>query len=327
MAKVKLEEIISPVQDELVLFEENFQKTLSSKKPGLIFEVTQHLLDKKGKRLRPAFVLLVTKGFGKPEQGALDTAVAIELIHTATLLHDDVIDESEVRRGQSSVSHHWGNLVSVLMGDYLLAKAFKTLVNLKIPPLLAQVSEATERVSIGEMTQIQEIKNYNIEEKRYLQIIADKTASLFSASCECGALLSSTSPEIQEKFKNFGENFGIAFQVIDDLLDISGKAEFTGKEIGNDLKEGKITLPLIHAFRTASSPIKKEIISILENGVEEKQLRRIKEFIQAQKADIYTRQRATEFGEKALDFLKGFTEFECKSSLEKMVEFALQRDK
>jgi octaprenyl-diphosphate synthase len=336
---MELDFIFSPIEKNLFFFEEKLKESLNSDS-SLISEVAYHLLSLKGKRLRPALVFLSFGMCGnsdletqsschdsKANSCAMNVALAIELIHSATLLHDDVIDQSQKRRGQVSVNHRWSNLVSVLMGDFLLANAFRLLVETKSPPLLSSISKATKQVSIGEMNQIQERHNYELDEKTYLQIIAEKTASLFAASCEAGAIAAEADQKSQEQLKNYGLNLGMAFQITDDLLDWIGETEKTGKGLGNDLKEGKITLPLIHTLKSAEESSRKKIFKLLENDFNQKDFNRILLLIKGNGGVEYSQKKAYSFGERALNQLSFLEASKYKKALENLVSFVIKREK
>lgn len=324
---MELESILSPIKSDLDKVEKKLDDYLYSDSP-LIYQVAQYLLERRGKRLRPALVLL---SFGESNDSgkdqALDAAVAIELIHTATLLHDDVIDQSATRRGKASINYRWSNLVSVLMGDYLLAKAFKILVQTRIAPLLNAVSRATERVSIGELLQIQERGNHDLSEEVYLKIIADKTASLFSVACQSGAIARGAEEKTQQIYQRFGEDFGISFQIVDDLLDLIGDKEKTGKELGNDLQEGKITLPLIHALARSEDGTRENILKILEDGYQPEHFTEIKSFVEQEGGVEYSRKRAFDFGKSAREVISKLDSSAHSQALQKLVEFILTREK
>jgi len=322
---MNLDTVFSPIKEELEVFDRKLKKSLDSDSP-LIYQIANHILERRGKRLRPALVYLSAKANGGKNEKLTLAALAIELLHTATLLHDDVVDQSQTRRGQQTVNSRWGNLVSVLMGDYLFAKAFKIMMATGSSPLLQAISKATERVSFGELLQIQECFNYDLDEKSYLDIIREKTASLFSVSCESGVILSKRNNHNQN-FQSYGENFGIAFQITDDLLDLIGKREKTGKELGNDLKEGKITLPLIYAFKRSSQKAKKEIIKLIENNFDHNGFFEILNFVQNQGGVDYAKSRAFEFGESALDFISDLKDSESKDSLINLVNFMVNRER
>jgi octaprenyl-diphosphate synthase len=323
---MRLEHILKPVKEDLLEFDRKVKDYIYSDSP-LIYQIASHILKGKGKRLRPSLVYLSAGACGKKSKKLTQAASAIELIHTATLLHDDVVDGSPTRRGQPTVNSQWNNLVSVLMGDYLFAKAFKIMMETKSQSLLSAISGATERVSVGELLQVQECFNYDLDEKSYLSIIQEKTASLFSVACEAGAILCSLKDDHRKEFKTYGENFGIAFQIRDDLLDLIGEKERTGKEPGNDLKEGKITLPLIHALKNASSSERKEVVKILDDGFDQDGFEKVLIFIKEQKGMEYAHSRAREYGDKALNNLSHLDGSEYKQALAQLVNFAVSREK
>ncbi|KPL01099.1 MAG: hypothetical protein AMJ91_01430 [candidate division Zixibacteria bacterium SM23_73_3] len=329
---MELDSILLPIKKDLILFDEKLKENLNSDS-ALISQVAMHLINRKGKRLRPAMVFLsygacanlkVNSAFNLQ---VMSVALAVEFIHTATLLHDDVIDQSKVRRGQVSVNHKWNNMVSVLMGDFLLARALRLIVETKSLSLLSTASRATEKLSIGEMKEVQESHNFDLDEETYLQIISAKTASLFTASCESGALIAGVEKKVQERLKEYGENLGIAFQITDDLLDWLGESEKTGKGLGNDLKEGKITLPLIHTLRECDPRSRKKTLRLLENDFNQKDFDQILSLIKGNGGVEYARKRTTSFGQKALSFLSELEDSKYKKALQDLVSFVIQRDK
>ncbi len=323
---MKLDQILDPIKKELLEFDTKVRDNIHSDS-ALIYQIANHILKGKGKKLRPSLVYLSAGACGKRSTKLAQAALAIELIHTATLLHDDVVDGSPTRRGQATVNSRWNNLVSVLMGDYFLAKAFKIMMETESQPLLSAISGATERVSMGELLQVQECFNYQLDEQSYLNIIREKTASLFSVACESGAILCSAEDNSRRKFKTYGENFGIAFQIRDDLLDLVGKKKKTGKEPGNDLKEGKITLPLIYALRNAPSDKRKEVISLLDDDFNQDGFEKVLLFINDEKGVEYAYSKAKEYGDKALSNLSVLDGSEYKQALVDLVNFAVRRDK
>ncbi len=323
---MKLDQILAPVKKDLLEFDRKVKDYVHSDSP-LIYQIASHILKRKGKRLRPSLVYLSAGACGKKNRELTQAALAIELIHTATLLHDDVVDGSSARRGQVTVNVRWNNLVSVLMGDYLFAKAFKIMMETESQPLLTAISGATERVSVGELLQVQECFNYDLDEKSYLDIIREKTASLFSVACESGAILSSTQNDHRKRIKTYGENFGIAFQIRDDLLDLVGEKEKTGKELGNDLKEGKITLPLIHALKNAPTSTRKEMIKLLDDGFNQDGFEKVLVFVREKKGVDYAHSKAEEHGDKALKNLSHLDGSEYKEALASLVSFTVNRDK
>lgn len=323
---MELSRVIEPIQLDLEAFEKLFREVLSSDSI-MIYEITQHLLQKRGKRLRPIAVLLTARACGDELLSGLEPAVAIELIHTGTLLHDDVIDESDFRRGQDTVNHKWNNIISILMGDYLFAKAFKIMVGKKSPALHSIISEATERVSIGQLDEIREMKNFRLKEEQYLRIITNKTASLFAAACQAGGMSCPSGVKFAAHLQKFGELLGIAFQITDDLLDYVGSATQVGKEVGKDLLEGKVTLPLLAALHQAPADEKERTIDFLENGFDHSGFARILEFVTKWGGLDYSRQKARSLGEKAGIFLAELPDTIFKQRLTDLVEFAVQRQK
>ncbi|MBD3168575.1 MAG: octaprenyl diphosphate synthase [candidate division Zixibacteria bacterium] len=321
-----IDEIVAPVADYLDLFEERLGGYLKAENE-LIYELTKHLLSSRGKRVRPLTLFLAAGAAGHNEEKSLSPAIAIELIHTATLLHDDVIDQSKFRRGIETISYRWGNLTAVLTGDYYFAKAFKILVNENSPGLLKAVSAATEQVSIGELGQIQELNNTSLSEENYVNIISNKTAALFSCAGECGAIIAGANGTKKTRLIDYGKFLGVAFQIADDLLDFVGDEKKLGKGVGNDLKEGWFTLPLIYSLKNGSPAGASEIIKILENGFREEQFLKVLEFIEDTGGIDYARGKASLYRDKALESLKSIDDSDYKRALIKLAEFTVAREK
>lgn len=317
-------EFTAPIQADLDEFGQKLHDYLRGDSP-LITSIAQHLLRSKGKRIRPAFLFLSSRAAGNFTDYTVDASLAIELIHTATLLHDDVVDESDMRRGQETVNAQWTNLISVLMGDYLFAKAFRIMVDSGSMDLMGAISRATERVSVGELRQIEETGNYSLSEEEYQNIIADKTASLFNVACEAGPILAGRSKRDRNRFASFGEKIGIAFQIVDDLLDFVGDAEVTGKEPGNDVLTGKVTLPLIYSLKRASKTGREAIISHLRDQEEETSFDLVHDFVRDNGGIEYAYQRAESLSHEGLEAIKpvdGSDYYEC---LVNMVHFTISR--
>jgi len=283
------------------------------------------LLRSRGKHIRPAFLFLSSRAADNYSEYAVDASLSIELIHTATLLHDDVVDESDLRRGQETVNYKWKNLISVLMGDYIFAKAFRVMVDTCSLQLIEAISRATERLAVGELRQIEETENYALSEEEYLEIIADKTASLFSVSCETGPILNGRNEKERKRFADFGEQIGTAFQVADDLLDFVGDPELTGKERGNDVLSGKVTLPLIYSLRKVSDASGREIIKYLKDNAKDDTFSNIYSFIEENGGLEYARERAKEISERALDSLTVLQSSVYSNSLSEMVHYSVAR--
>lgn len=329
-----LTEIFSPIQSDLEAFERLLERSLVSD-ADLITEINRHLLARRGKRLRPAIVFLAARlcDVGRGTAAAPFSlragyaALAIELIHTATLLHDDVVDESPTRRGQATVNAKWKNLIAVLMGDYYFSKAFTLLVKAETEGLMGAVSTATERVSVGQLLEIQESRNFGVTEAAYFRIIQEKTASLFGAAAEAGALVAGAPLAAQLALREYGEKLGNAFQIADDGLDLVGKVEKTGKDLGTDLREGKVTLPLIFALAQAADGNRERIVQLLENGMVDGDFSEVVSFIRTQGGLEYASRKARTFGSEAQALLASFPDSAYRQALSLLARFAVERER
>jgi octaprenyl-diphosphate synthase len=233
----------------------------------VIDEVGNHILKSGGKRFRPLIALLVSRFFNYQGKHHIDLACALEYLHTATLLHDDVVDNGRIRRGSSTANSVWGDKTSVLVGDFLFSYSFSLLVRIGILNILKIFSETTSQMAKGETFELNHLGNLDLSEEDYFSIITDKTASLFSAACECSAILGEAQQEVQHALGSYGLNLGIAFQLIDDLLDYVASEEEFGKSIGKDLKEKKVTLPLIYTLRNLTDEKKRKVQATLNKNV------------------------------------------------------------
>ena len=321
--KDKMTEYTAPIQSDLEQFTRKLNDHLRGDSP-LISSIARHLLKSRGKRIRPVFLFLSSRAANNFTDHSVDASLAIELIHTATLLHDDVVDEADNRRGQKTVNAQWTNLISVLMGDYLFAKAFRIMVSTDSVDLMKSISHATERVAVGELRQIEETANYDLSEEEYLSIIADKTASLFAVSCETGPILMRRENKVRRQFAEFGEKIGIAFQIADDLLDFVGDEEKTGKQPGIDVMTGQMTLPLIYALRKAKDKSRQEIISILKTNKEES-FERVYQFVKDTGGIDYAYDQARKLSEEGLDSISSVGDSVYYERLRDMVTFTTAR--
>ncbi len=272
-------------------------------------------------------VLASSRAVAEPNEKSYLAAVVVELLHTATLIHDDVVDEAEMRRGFPTINKIWKNKISVLMGDYLLAKSLiiaTEIGNLKLMNIIAGVAK---RMSKGELLQIQKSRKLNINENEYIQLISDKTASLISACCELGALTTGAPDDKREILRNYGEYLGIAFQIKDDLLDFESRPGIIGKPVGNDLKDKKITLPLIYAFQDCEAIERKKVVRMLKNGVGRKEINTISDFINHYNGIQKAREKAYHFKELALAELYKLPETQARQVLANLAEFVVNRRK
>ena len=292
----------------------------------MIPEVANHLISSGGKRLRPMLTLATAALCDYPGEGHVKLAAAVEFMHTATLLHDDVVDESDMRRGKLAARMLWGNEASVLVGDFLLGQAFKMMVEVGSLPCLDVLSTAAAVIAEGEVMQLAAAKNTSTTEDEYLAVIRGKTAELFAAACEVGPVIAERSKAEQAACRSFGMNLGIAFQLIDDALDYGGSAAKLGKNTGDDFREGKITLPVVLAFRRGSEQERAFWRKSLEQGdIGEADLDAAIAIMRKHRALEDTISRAKHYGAMANDALALFPDTQMKHALEEVVGFCIAR--
>lgn len=298
-------------------------KRLSSDVP-LVEKIAQYIIESGGKRLRPLLVLLSSRALGYDRDDHLKLAAVIEFLHTATLLHDDVVDTSDMRRGRSTANARWGNAPSVLVGDFLYARAFEMMVELKSFRIMDVLSHATAVIAEGEVLQLMNVKNPDVSEDKYMEVIHNKTAMLFEAASHTGAMLAGADEDREQALRDYGKHLGLAFQLVDDVLDYRGDAEAMGKNVGDDLAEGKTTLPLIYAM-TEGSEDEKQLIrqAIRKGGLDD--LPRILQIVNRSGALEYTMAKAREQAALAAACLKGLPESDHKESLGLLTEIAVAR--
>jgi octaprenyl-diphosphate synthase len=290
----------------------------------LINQMGHYIVNNGGKRLRPMLLLLAAKTLGKIEHNHHILAAVIEFIHTATLLHDDVVDESELRRGKQSANAVWGNAASVLVGDYLYSSAFEMMVSTNIMRVMEILSKTTTAIAEGEVLQLLNCNNPETTEAKYLEVISRKTAILFSAATRLAAVVSQAGSEIEENLAQYGQHLGIAFQLIDDALDYKANKDELGKNLGDDLAEGKPTLPLIYAIKKGTQTEADIIIDAIKNGKREA-FNEIYTIVKRTKAIEYTELRANEEAQKAMFALKILPDNEYKRALLDLASFSVQR--
>jgi octaprenyl-diphosphate synthase len=291
---------------------------------ALINQLSQHIIHSGGKRLRPMLVMLASHACGyQGEQDALLAAI-IEFIHTATLLHDDVVDESDMRRGQQTASSIWGNEAAVLVGDYLYSRSFQMMVLAQSMRIMTLMADTTNIIAQGEVLQLLHINEPDTSEEKYYQVIYNKTACLFEAACKIGAILSKSDATIEQALGQFGKHLGIAFQLVDDALDYEADSSELGKNVGDDLAEGKPTLPLIYAMQHASTEQTRLIRSAIEQGGLE-HIDEITQTIQETGALSYTHQKAIEHAETAKAALSALPDSEPVRALRFLADYAVER--
>ena len=322
----EIKDIKKPIVDEMNLFENKFKKSLKTTVP-LLDKIMHYIIKRKGKQMRPMFVFLCAKLFGETKESAYTAASLIELLHTATLVHDDVIDESNFRRGVFSINALWKNKISVLVGDFLLSRGLLLAVEKNEFELLKIVSHAVKDMSEGELLQIEKTRKLNITEEVYYEIIRKKTAALISACCAAGASSSQTSSENISQMKIFGEKVGIAFQIKDDLFDYT-QSPLIGKPTGLDIREKKMTLPLIYTLNQVNKQEKSFIINTIKNDSKNsKKVEQIINLVKENKGLEFAENKMNEYYSESIKLLEKFDDNEAKDSLKKLVEFVVKRKK
>ena len=321
-----LKEIKKPIEKEMMLFEEKFKKNMKSHVP-LLDKIMHYIIKRKGKQMRPMFIFLTAKLHGEINNSTYRAASLIELLHTATLVHDDVVDDANIRRGFFSINALWKNKISVLVGDYLLSQGLMVSVENEEFELLKIVSNAVREMSQGELLQIEKSRKLDIKEDVYFEIIRQKTAALIAACCACGATSVQQNKDIIEKMYKFGEYIGIAFQMKDDLFDYENNLTI-GKPVGIDIKEQKMTLPIIYTLNQVNQNEKNFIINVIKNhNTNEKKVAKVINVVRKNNGIEYTKQKMIKYKERALEVLKEFKTNEAKRSLELLVNHVIEREK
>ena len=320
-----VEQIKKPVATEMELFEQKFKQSMKSTVP-LLDKITHYIIKRKGKQLRPMFVFLCAKLCGEISESSYRAASLIELLHTATLVHDDVVDDSNLRRGFFSVNALWKNKIAVLVGDYLLSRGLLLSVENNEHQLLKIVSTAVKEMSEGELLQIEKARRLDISEEVYFDIIRQKTASLIASCCAAGAVSVKADDETIEKMRLFGELTGIAFQLKDDLFDY-GSGDI-GKPTGIDIKEQKMTLPLIYALSKASFLVKRKLIHIVKNNNNDPdKVKYVIDYVITSGGIEYTQNIMLQYRQRALDILRQFKACDANTSLQELVIYTTERKK
>lgn len=322
---LSVEQIMAPIFNEMVQFDEHFKETMRSKVP-LLDKVTQYIVKRKGKQMRPMFVFLTAKMLGEIGEKTYDAASLVELLHTATLVHDDVVDDANERRGYFSVNALWKNKIAVLVGDYMLSRILLLSLEKENTELLKIVARSVREMSEGELLQIEKTRRLDITEDIYFEIIKKKTASLIATCCEAGAISVGENDWAETMF-SFGELVGITFQIKDDIFDY-GSPDKIGKPTGIDIREQKMTLPFIYAINNASKADRKVLMDIVKYKNDESEaIDRAIEIVIHSGGIKYAYDKMLYYGNKALDLLTEIPDSEAKKSLIGLVNYTMNREK
>lgn len=320
-----IDDIKKPIAAEIDVFEEKFKASMQSKVP-LLDRITHYIVKRKGKQIRPMFVFLSASVCGGINESTHRGAALVELLHTATLVHDDVVDNSYQRRGFFSINALWKNKIAVLVGDFLLSKGLLLSIENDDFKLLKIVSEAVRQMSEGELLQIEKVRRMDIDEPVYYDVIRQKTASLIASCCACGAASAGADEATVEKMRLFGEKIGIAFQIKDDMFDFG--TDDVGKPLGIDIKEKKITLPLIYALNHTGKSEKRRIINLVKNHNEEAdKIAEIIKFVKETGGLQYAESQMKRYQDDAFEILNTFPDSESRRSLEQLVRYTTERNK
>ena len=320
----EIKKIKKPIVDEMNVFENKFKTSLKTRVP-LLDKIMHYIIKRKGKQMRPMFVFLTAKLFGSTKESAYTAASLIELLHTATLVHDDVIDEANFRRGVFSINALWKNKISVLVGDFLLSRGLLLAVEKEEFNLLKIVSKAVKEMSEGELLQIEKTRKLNITEDIYFEIIRKKTATLISACCESGAASAKTSEKNIERMRIFGEKVGLAFQIKDDLFDYT-QNPIIGKPTGLDIREKKMTLPLIFTLNKVEKKEKDFIINTIKNDSKNsKKVQQIINLVKDNKGLEFAENKMIDLYNEAIELISDFEENDAKQSLIQLVNYVIKR--
>ena len=324
---ISVKSIKSPIAEELSLFVEKFKEAMKGNAP-LLDKITHYIVKRKGKQMRPMFVFLAANLCGGITERTYRAANLIEMIHTATLVHDDVVDDANKRRGFFSVNALWKNKIAVLVGDFLLSKGLQLAAKYKDYDFLEIISAVTKEMSEGELLQIEKARRLDIKEDIYFEIIRQKTATLIAACCATGASSAGANEEEVEKLRLLGEKIGIAFQIKDDLFDYESSVSLIGKPVGIDIKERKMTLPLIYALNNSSRKEKRWMIDVVKNHNENQKLvTQLIEKVKSSGGIEYTKKKMYEFRQKAMDIINSFPSSPSRQSLIDLILYTTEREK
>ncbi|WP_416694558.1 polyprenyl synthetase family protein [Candidatus Pseudothioglobus sp. Uisw_050_01] len=317
-------EIHALMKSDLVMMDEILVNRLDSN-VDLISQMSQYIINSGGKRIRPLLLLLCARATNYKSDNHHSMAVVIELIHTATLLHDDVVDNSSIRRGHETANELWGNAPSVLVGDFLYSRAFEIMVEPNSMEIMKILSKATNQISEGEVLQLLSIKNANVSQTEYFEVIERKTACLFKAACQIAGILAESNKNVINGLGSFGKHLGNAFQIIDDTLDYESNSSVIGKEVGDDLSEGKVTLPMIYALENTKGAEKATLSNAITNA-DSSNIDNIVNILLSVNAFEYCRKVAKNESTKALKFLEVIPNSEYRSALQLLCELSINRN-
>lgn len=321
---MNLDDLHNLLADDLRELDETIRRRLSSE-VVLINQLGEYIIGAGGKRLRPVLVLLASRALGYQGREPVELAAVVEFIHTATLLHDDVVDASEQRRGRASANTLWGNEAAVLVGDFLYSRAFQMMVEVNHMPIMAVMAETTNTIAEGEVQQLLNVHEPDTSEATYLAVIRHKTAKLFEAAARTGGLIAGCDEATARSLAEYGMRLGTAFQLVDDVLDYSGESDATGKNLGDDLAEGKPTLPLIHAMREGNATQRELIREAIRDGGREHILA-VTAAIEQTGAIDYTFAFAREEAQRAYDAVANLDDSPYRDAMRFLAEFAVDRD-
>lgn len=322
---LSIDEIKKPIAADIDAFEERFKSSMHSSVP-LLDRITHYIVKRKGKQIRPMFVFFSASICGGITDATHRGAALVELLHTATLVHDDVVDNSYQRRGFFSINALWKNKIAVLVGDFLLSKGLLLSIENHDFKLLQIVSEAVKQMSEGELLQVEKVRRMDVDEPIYYEVIRQKTASLIASCCACGAASAGADEATIEKMRLFGEKIGIAFQIKDDMFDFG--TDDVGKPLGIDIKEKKVTLPLIYSLNNTTSSERKRIINLVKNHNDDpKKIEQIIRFVKESGGLQYAETQMKKYQEEAFEILNTFPKSDSRESLEQLVRFTTERNK
>ena len=324
---ITLKQISQPILEDIKIFQDEFENALNSE-VRLINSISRYMIRNKGKNIRPILTILSARLCGEPTINSYRAAAMMELLHIATLIHDDVVDDATLRRGRPSINRVWKNKLSVLMGDFILSKALINMIGLKDFDALEQISSTAEKLSAGEILQIEKSITRSMNEEVYFDMINQKTASLIATSCELGAITTTKKKEDREATYTFGDNLGMAFQIKDDLFDLLGNENDTGKNTGGDVKKNMATLPLIYSKNNMSRSGYRELKKLLDVKKKNRSvISRICKIIEDTGGVDYARKKLDEFSQKAIDSIMPYPDSPVRQSMLDLVEFNVSRVK